>query len=383
MTGDLIPVLWLCGPPGVGKTTVGWEIFSQLTRAGIETSYVDIDQLGMCYPEAASDPGRHRMKAQNLGSVVANFWAAGARCVVVSGVVDAARGVHVGMVPQAAVTVCRLRAGRDELRQRFAGRGGQIDAVEDVLREADAMDASDFAGVCVDTSALPVAEVARLVRERSGGWPVLTGPGRSSKAAEPGGHAAATADGPILLLCGATGVGKSTAGFEVYLRDLRAGFTAAFIDLDQIGFCRPAPPGGTGNHRVKACNLAALWRTYRAAGAQRLVVVGPVEDEGAVRAYAGALPSATIMLCRLHAGRDQLTGRIMRRGQDGSWAQPGDPLIGQSTAHLRRIAGQAAADADALERAAIGALRIDTDGRTVEEAADLIIAQTGWQGRTG
>jgi hypothetical protein len=112
-------------------------------------------------------------------------------------------------------------------------------------------------------------------------------------------------------------------------------------------------------------------------------VVGPVEDEGAVRAYAGALPSATIMLCRLHAGRDQLTGRIMRRGQGGSWAQPGDPLIGQSTAHLRRIAGQAAADADALERAAIGALRIDTDGRTVEEAADLIIAQTGWQGRTG
>ena len=242
MTGDLIPVLWLCGPPGVGKTTVGWEIFSQLTRAGIETSYVDIDQLGMCYPEAASDPGRHRMKAQNLGSVVANFWAAGARCVVVSGVVDAARGVHAGMVPQAAVTVCRLRAGRDELRQRFAGRGGQIDAVEDVLREADAMDASDFAGVCVDTSALPVAEVARLVRERSGGWPALTGPARSSKAAEPGGHAAATADGPILLLCGATGVGKSTAGFEVYLRDLRAGFTAAFIDLDQIGFCRPAPP---------------------------------------------------------------------------------------------------------------------------------------------
>jgi uncharacterized protein YhfF len=30
---------------------------------------VDIDQLGMCYPEPASDPGRHRMKARNLGAV--------------------------------------------------------------------------------------------------------------------------------------------------------------------------------------------------------------------------------------------------------------------------------------------------------------------------
>jgi hypothetical protein len=25
-------VLWLCGPPGVSTTTVGWEIFFQLTQ---------------------------------------------------------------------------------------------------------------------------------------------------------------------------------------------------------------------------------------------------------------------------------------------------------------------------------------------------------------
>src|SRR5258707_14811855 len=86
------------------------EIFSQLTRAGIETGYVDIDQLGMCYPEAASDPGLHRMKAQNLGSGVANFRAAGARCCSVAGGVDAAPGVHPHMIPQPSVTVCRLRA---------------------------------------------------------------------------------------------------------------------------------------------------------------------------------------------------------------------------------------------------------------------------------
>ena len=36
---------------------VGWEIFSQLTRAGIEAGYVNVDQPGMCYPETVSDPG--------------------------------------------------------------------------------------------------------------------------------------------------------------------------------------------------------------------------------------------------------------------------------------------------------------------------------------
>lgn len=86
--------MWLCGPSAVGQTTVGWEIFSQLTRAGIETGYADIDQLGRCYPEAASDPGRHQMKAQNLGSVAANFRAANARCLLL--VKDIATGKSYG-----------------------------------------------------------------------------------------------------------------------------------------------------------------------------------------------------------------------------------------------------------------------------------------------
>jgi hypothetical protein len=225
--------------------------------------------------------------------------------------------------------------------------------------------------------------VARLVRERTGGWPVLAGPGpgRPSEAAEPGGSAATGTGGPVLFLCGATGAGKSAVGFEMYLRTVRAGLTAAYVDLDQIGFCRPVPPGDRGGRWVKARNLAALWRNYRAAGAQCLVVTGPVEDEVAVRTYAAALPSATVILSRLHAGRDQLTRRIMLRGQGGGWAQPGDPLFGQPAGRLRQIAGIAAADADALEYAAIGDVRIDTDGRTVEEVADVIAAQAGWPGR--
>ena len=87
----------MCGPPGVGKTTVGWQIYTQLNQAG----YADIDQLGMCYPESGSDPGRHRMKTQNLSALVANYRAAGARCVVVSGVIDPAFAVQAGLIPGA------------------------------------------------------------------------------------------------------------------------------------------------------------------------------------------------------------------------------------------------------------------------------------------
>ena len=180
------------------------------------------------------------------------------------------------------------------------------------------------------------------------------------------------------MLCGPAGAGKSAVGFEIYQRTLRAGSTAAYIDLDQIGFCRPAPAGDTGNHRVKTRNLAALWQTYRAAGAQCLIAVGPVENDAAAQAYAAALPRAAITLCRLHAGAGELTRRIMLRGQGGSWPQPGDPLAGQPTTYLLRAAASAAADAEALEQTLDGALRIDTDRLTVEQAADVITERTGW-----
>ena len=67
-------------------------------------------------------------------------------------------------------------------------------------------------------------------------------------------------------------------------------------------------------------------------------IVGPVEDESAVSVYADALPAATLTVCRLHAGRNELTSRLMLRGQGGSWSQPGDPLVGQPATHLLRIA---------------------------------------------
>lgn len=437
-----LPVLWLYGPPGVGKTTVAWEFFVRLTRGGVSTGYVDIDQLGMCYgpptagdwaPEPASDPGRHRLKARNLDAVVANFRDAGARCAVVSGVVDAGRGFdaglgpHAGLVPHAALTLCRLRCEPAELRRRLASRGRPGDGGEDVARYAAALDRNGLPGVCIDTTGRDIADVLRLVRERTG-WPDLAGlaphenasafppgpspgrsvvaepPGRSVVAEPPGRSVVAEPPGPfvvaersawsvvaersdldggageILWLCGPTAVGKSTVGWQVYEAVRRAGVRAAFVDLEQIGFCRPVPDGDPGNHRLKAANLAAVWRTYRATGARRLIVVGSVDRPDEVRRYTAALPAATLTLCRLHAGRDQLSERITRRGQGlvAAWGLPGDELRGQPAALLRRAADRAAADAEALEIAALGDLRVATDGRSVQDVAEEILRRT-WQ----
>jgi predicted ABC-type ATPase len=371
-------VLWLYGPAGVGKTTIAWKIYSQLADAGVGVAFVDIDQLGMCYPEQPSDPGRHRLKARNLAAVVANFAAAGARSVVVSGVVDPVRGPDADLGPGAALTTCRLRADSAELRQRLVGRDGNHAAADDAISEAVMLDASERSDLCVDTSGCTPSDVVHDVVERCGGWRALTGPARAAHALAPPGRATPSADVPVLLLCGATGVGKSAVGFEVYTGALRAGHCAAYIDLDQVGFCHSPLAADATSRALKAANLAALWTSYEAAGARRLIVVGPVESGRTAATYAAAVPGGNFMVCRLHAGPDELAARIRSRGQGGSWPQPGDPLAGRPLDYLRRAADRSARDAAALERADIAALRIDTDGRTVAAVADLVVSMAGW-----
>ncbi len=397
MADGLIPVLWLCGPAGVGKSTVSWQLYTELTASGACVAFADADQLCMCYPAPPADPRRERIKAQNAGALIANYRAAGAHCVIVNGVIDPVQGVARELLPGAALLVCRLRADCDDVVRRFTERHGQsedlAELLPEVVAEAVAMDASTVADVCVDTTRIPADEVAALVRERCSDWPGFAAARRepltaAASLADPAGdrfiadRAAEGAAGQILLICGPTGVGKSTIGFELYMRYLHAGRVAGYIDLDQIGFVGPAPAGDPGGHRLRAANLAAMWQTYHAAGATHLVATGPIDSKAAFQAYVEALPAATVTIFRLHAGRTELTRRIMSRGAGGSWPQPGDPLRGQPAGYLRQVADQALADAESLERDGIGA-EIDTDGRTVTEAAGLIAAAAGWDQAAG
>ena len=267
-----LPVLWLYGPPGVGKTSVAWELFVRLAGKGVPSGCVDIDQLGMCYapptpqdwaPEPAADPGRHRLKARTLDAVVANFRDAGARCLVVPGVTDPVRGVEAELVPHAALTTFRLRAEPAELGRRLAGRGRPAGDLAEERAYAEALDRAFRTSPGLDTTGLTVAEVADRVRAGTG-WPDVAAPVEESSRTR---RVPPPVPGEILWLCGPAAVGKSTVGWQVYQRARRAGVNAAFVDLDQIGFHRSVPADDPGNHRLKAANLAAVWRAFRAAGA--------------------------------------------------------------------------------------------------------------------
>jgi hypothetical protein len=372
-----VPVLWLTGPAGVGKTTAAWQVFAELTRAGMPAAFADTDQFCMCYPAPPGDPARERIKARNAGAFVTRARAAGARCVIANGVLDPELGVLHDLMPRAEVTTCRLRAAETDIVRRFRDRlplaCDPAEGLDGRLTEARALDASGFADVCIDTTGVSAHEVASLIRRACSDWPGFCGQVPAGSPPPPDVSAAGTR-GRVLLLCGPTGVGKSTIGFQVYLRWLRAGLTAGYLDLEQLGFVRPAPAGDARRHQLKAGNLADMWQTYHAAGATHLIATGPIESATAMSTYARALPDAHVTLARLHAGPAELRRRIMSRREGGSWPQPGDPLRGKPAGYLRRVAAEAAADAVVLEGAGLGALRIDTDGLSVRATAELIVA---------
>jgi AAA domain len=153
--GARVPLLWICGPAGVGKSTVSWRLYTELASSGVHVAFADSDQVSMCYPAPAGDPGRKRVRALNVGAMMANLRSAGAQCVIVNGVISAA-GLDTRLLPDARVTICRLRASTDEVERRFAARQGRGDDQGELLREirddVRLMDASSFADACVDTT---------------------------------------------------------------------------------------------------------------------------------------------------------------------------------------------------------------------------------------
>ncbi len=387
MRDDVFHVLWLCGPAGVGKSTVSWQLFAELADAGVRVAFADTDQLGMCHPAADDEPGRQLVKLRNISAMIPNYRAAGARYAIVNGVIDPVNGLPAGLLSQSVVTICRLRASPDEVERRFVARHGRPDDAAELLSEVRAeaagLDQSSFAEACVDTTGVPQGDVAALVRDACRTWPGFSAdyaPAlHDSELAGPEVDGAAT-DGEVVLIAGPTGVGKSTIGFQVYVNCINGGLSAGYVDLEQIGFVSADSRDELQRHRLRARNLAAIWRNYRAAGATHLVATGPIEDRAAFQVYAQELPAASVRLCRLRAGSDQLSQRIMSRGAGGSWPQPGDPLLGQPAQVLREVAARAAEQAAALDRSGPGGVAVDTDGLTVEEAADEIAQAVGWAG---
>jgi Mrp family chromosome partitioning ATPase len=162
----------------------------------------------------------------------------------------------------------------------------------------------------------------------------------------------------VLVISGPAGVGKSTTAFEVSHQLQAANVDHVLIDTDELDRIYPVPEDLSD---VTERNLAAMWGTFAARGARRLVLVGVYLDRPSELGWVRrAIPDAAITCVRLAASDATLVDRVDRR-EVGSGREQ----------QLERTRRQVAAiDADPRG----GVIVIDTDGVAVEENARRILA---------
>jgi predicted kinase len=165
-----------------------------------------------------------------------------------------------------------------------------------------------------------------------------------------------------LAVIGAVGAGKTTVGYAIGDRLAAAGTPHAVIDLDAIRQSWPAPPDDPFNNRIELGNLAAMWRNYAAAGAERLVLMGVIESRASRARYRATL-GLDLTVCRLTAPVPTLQRRVAEREGDASRA-----WHVARAAELTRI----------LDEAGVDDYTVDNDGVSPEAVAETVLRGAGW-----
>lgn len=304
-------VLRLAGVPGVGKSTVAWALARRLEASGVRVGYIDIDQLGMCYPAPAVDPDRWALKETALRQLAAQFHNAGVKRLSVSGVADPAAPPPSNGYPTVSLWLC---ADEKTRRQRLAPRGWaeeQVDAVLSVgTKEAMAAHRS-WVRLGTDGHTLEETVGAALAR-----W----NPDSAAESAPVTPLAEAGTTGRVVWITGPRCAGASSVGWEIARARWGAGQRTGFVDVAQLGFA-----WNTGS-TVGVRNAAVLQRLFAAAGARTLIAVAPFEVAPAdVQA---AFPLADVWFFRLDADDDTRRDRALRRVAGSGPSLAGDDVIG-------------------------------------------------------
>lgn len=366
-------IVWLYGPPAVGKSTTAWQLYVDLGATGISCAYVDIDQLGMCYPAQLQDPDRHHLKGVALAAIVPNYAEAGAETLIVSGVLDPEiiPWYH-EVLDGADLVFCRLSIGEDELRRRHDARNASEDTWQNSLESMHALDAARLTHLRIETKGQTPREVADSLRNTLGltsGTHMVDTPPLGGRTAEK--MPRPQSPGEVIWVTGASAVGKSTVAWATYSLLRARGITAGYLDLQQLGFAGTAL--GDPDHFLQSANVASLWECFSAAGATHLVMSGAAETDEQVRLYRESLHMAHLTLFCLRASRETMGERVRSRGRGEGPRLAGDRLVGQPAAALEWETERSWTEQRHLGSMGDGGVVIDTNDLTPRMVSEQLI----------
>src|SRR3954453_14776631 len=199
--------LWLYGPPGVGKSATGFELFGRLVERGDRVAFVELDQIGMCMPAPVAV--RSAAKAENLYGMLDNFALPGAEGVIVSGDIIKTMSAPLTSTGQRPV-LCRLRADDDVTVERLTIRESVHYAMSSRAYESHDVPAGDLD---ITTHPGRVDEVAAEIVRRLGPWPPESMIAEVPAPLRP----SVIDDSSAVLVTGPRAVGTSMAAWQVLM----------------------------------------------------------------------------------------------------------------------------------------------------------------------
>lgn len=169
MTG--IDVVFVNGTVGAGKSTLAEAICELEVQAGHPHALIDLDHIRNCWPSPEDDPFNLALELQNLRALAANYRRAGARHLVVAGVIEVRSAIsrYRAALGSTGILLVRLvvdpAVARDRLQARHAddepGLRWHLDRTGEL---ADILDEAGLDDLVLDSSHEPPASLAAKVR---------------------------------------------------------------------------------------------------------------------------------------------------------------------------------------------------------------------------
>jgi hypothetical protein len=166
---------------------------------------------------------------------------------------------------------------------------------------------------------------------------------------------------PTIFITGPVGVGKTIVASDVSWLAEAAGIPHGGLDVDAVTWMHPEPPDGIAYE-----NTAAVWESYRRAGATHLILAQVIYSRADLDGFRGAVPGADITVFRLRAELETLLARVAQRERGGLGAE----IHSRQAEELFR----------AMDAARVEDHLVETDGRSAHEVAAEIFELSGWAG---
>ncbi|HWU45656.1 MAG TPA: AAA family ATPase [Humibacter sp.] len=150
-------VLFLNGTVGAGKTSTAFAVSDRLRERGIPHQVIDLDELRRAWPAPEDDPFDQQLELVNLRSLRSNARDRGLDVFILAGVIEDSAGRVEYEKVMGRMTVVRLTARAETLRDRLLRRHAPGKERDWHLNRADEL-AAIIAGSHIDDFAVSTDE---------------------------------------------------------------------------------------------------------------------------------------------------------------------------------------------------------------------------------